>query len=426
VSDGPGQGDGQTPVVPVALIVGPGDRFLSGVSYYTALLTSALAERGPVAMLMLRRLCPRAFYPGRARVGSTNGALPLPEVPIFNGLDWFWGLSAVGAWRFWHRIRPQVVILQWWTGTVLHSYVVLAWLAKRAGARLVVEMHEVQDVGEASLPLVSRYTRAGMRLLLSRADAIVVHSEFDRRALRDTYPQLADLPTGVIPCGPFGNHVPLGDAPASREDEVSSRQHPPRRGEPVRLLTFGVVRPYKGHAELAAAVRLLTKSGLNIHVSVVGEVWQGYREPLAELAAILPPDRLTVVDRYVADDEVPAFFAAADLVVLPYRRASASGPLLTAMACGLPVVTTSVGGLVEATAGYTGAVLVPPGDPAALAGGIRSALPLIGTAHTDPYSWAQSAERYMALLDRIDAGWGRDGRSPGDRAWDSSLTGGIA
>ena len=116
MSDGHAEGDGHTPLGLVALIVGPGDRFLSGVSYYTALLTSALAERGPVAMLLLRRLCPRAVYPGRARVGSTDGVLPLPEVPVFNGLDWFWGSSALGAWRFWRRIRPSVVILQWWTG----------------------------------------------------------------------------------------------------------------------------------------------------------------------------------------------------------------------------------------------------------------------------------------------------------------------
>jgi len=403
---------------PVVLIVGPGDRFLSGVSYITALLTSAMAERGPVAALLLRRLCPRVFYPGRARVGRTDGALSLPDVPVFNGLDWFWGPSALGAWRFWRRNRPSVLILHWWTATVLHSYLVLAWLAKRAGAQVVIEFHEAQDVGEASLPLVGRYTRAGMRLLLSNVDAVAVHSEFDRLALRDTYPQLADLPSEVVPIGPFGNHVPHGDAPASFESKGPD--------EPVRLLIFGVVRPYKGHAELAEAVRLLTLSGLNIHVTVVGEVWQGYRQPLDELAAILPPDRLTVVDRFVADEEVPAYFAAADLLVLPYRRSSASGPLLTAMAWGLPVVTTAVGGLVEASAGYTGAVLVPPCDPAALADGIRAALPLIGTTHADPNSWARSAERYASLFGRIGADWGQDDRRPADASTDNSLAGGIA
>ena len=299
MSDGHAEGDEHTPVGPVALIVGPGDRFLSGISYYTALLTSALAERGPVAMLLLRGLCPRAVYPGRARVGSTDGALPLPGVPVFNGLDWFWGSSALGAWRFWRRVRPSVVILQWWTGTALHTYVPLAWLAKRAGARLVVEFHEVQDVGEARLPLVSRYTRAGMRLLLSRADAIVVHSEFDRRGLPDTYPQLADLPIEVIPVGPFTHLAQFADADASRGDANPSHRSP-RPGEPVRLLIFGVVRPYKGHAELAEAVRLLTMVRPGpIHVSVVGEVCRATatREELAAIPAAGPTDRRLPVCR---------------------------------------------------------------------------------------------------------------------------------
>lgn len=412
-------GDGYTPLELAALIVGPGDRFLSGISYYTALLTAALAERGPVAMLLLRRLCPNAAYPGRARVGSTDGVLPLPDVPIFNGLDWFWGPSALGAWRFWRRIRPGTVVLQWWTGTVLHSYLALAWLAKRAGARLVVEFHEVQDVGEARLPLVSRYTRAGMRLLLSCADAVVVHSEFDRIAIQDTYPQLTHKPVQVIPHGPYAHHTQSRDMTAPRH---RSRQP----SEPVRLLIFGVVRPYKGHAELADAVRLLTMSGLDIHVSVVGEVWQGYRKPLKDLQAVLGPDRLTIVNRYVDDGEVPGFFAAADIVVLPYRRCSASGPLQIAMSSGLPVVTTSVGGLIEATASYTGAVLVPPRDPAALAEGIRTALPLMDEVHADPHSWHRSGERYAALLDQIDAAWSRDGWIAGDRTVKKRVAGAIA
>jgi len=416
-------GDGPGPTV---LVVGPGDRFLSGVSYYTALLASALAERGPVAMLLLRRLCPQAAYPGRGRVGSTDGELPLPDVPTFNGLDWFWGSSALGAWRFWRRTGPGVVVLQWWTGTVLHSYLALAWLAKRSGARLVIEFHEVQDVGEAGLPLVSRYTRAGMRLLLNRADAVVVHSEFDRCALQDTYPQIAGLPIEVIPHGPYAHHVRSANTPASCGGGMPPHRLPAQSGEPIRLLIFGVVRPYKGHAELAAAVRLLTTTGLDVHVSVVGEVWQGYREPLDELAAILPADRLNVVDRYVADDEVPAVFAAADIVVLPYRRSSASGPLHIAMSCGLPVVTTSVGGLVEAAANYTGAVLVPPGNADALAAGIREALPLMAKQHADPHSWSRSAELYTALVHRIGAAWGHDGWIPAEHAITTSLAEEVA
>jgi glycosyltransferase involved in cell wall biosynthesis len=372
--------------------VGPGDRFLSGVSYYTSLLAAALGARGAVSMLLLRKICPRAAYPGRARVGRTDGTLKYPEIPTFNGLDWYWGLSALRALRFWRRVRPTVVVLQWWTGTVLHSYLAIAWLAKRVGARLVVEFHEVQDVGEARLPLAKAYAGAGMRFLLGHSDAVVVHSEFDRRAVLDAYPQLAELPVEVIPHGPYAQYRTFPGRVRGADD-------------PLRLLTFGVVRPYKGHSEIAAAVRLLAAAGMDVHMTVVGEVWQGYRAPLDQLASILPENRLTVVDRYVADAEVPGFFAAADMVVLPYRRSSASGPLHIAMSCGLPVVTTAVGGLVEAAADYSGAVLVKPGDPVGLAEGIRKALPLVGLSHSDPHSWSRTGERYEGLLNRIHAGW---------------------
>ena len=392
--------DASALIAPTTLIVGPGDRFLSGVSYYTALLAGALAESGPVAILLLRRLCPRFLYPGRARVGSTDDTLPLPDAPVFNGLDWYWGLSALRALRFGRRAKAGVVVLQWWTGAVLHSYLAIAWLAQQVGARVVIEFHEMQDVGEAQLPMVSRYTQAGMRLLLRRADGVVVHSEFDRREFRRRYPKYAHLPIEVIPHGPYTHHSRTAVGTGGGTGGGPLRPPIPN-GEPVRLLIFGVVRPYKGHTDLAAAIRLLKNSGLDIHLSVVGEVWQGYRNPLDEFATILPADRLTIVDRYVDDDEVPEFFSKADLLVLPYRRSSASGPLHIAMSCGLPVVTTCVGGLVEATDGYTGAVLTAPGDPAALAEGIRRALPLIGRVHEDPLSWHRSAQRYSALLEAI-------------------------
>lgn len=392
---------------PGVLIVGPGDHFLSGVSYYTARLAGALAPHTPVAVLLLRRLCPRLAYPGRAHVGRTEGTLSFPDVPVFNGLDWFWGVSALRAWRFWRQTQPQAVILQWWTGTVLHSYLALVWLARRCGARLVVEFHEVQDVGEARLPLVGRYTRAGMRHLLRRTDAVVVHSEFDRTLVTDAYPLLAGLPLEVIPHGPYEQY-----AQAAARCQ-GARRVKPREGEPVRLLIFGVVRPYKGHAELAEAVRLLLASGLDVHVSVVGEVWQGYREPLHRLTSLLPAERLAVVDRYVTDAEVPGFFRDTHIVVLPYHRSSASGPLHIAMSLGLPVVTTSVGGLVEAAAGYPGAVLVPPRDPVALARGICAALPLVGISHADPHSWSSTAERFTALLERLGITTTTAGRGSG-------------
>jgi glycosyltransferase involved in cell wall biosynthesis len=103
----------------------------------------------------------------------------------------------------------------------------------------------------------------------------------------------------------------------------------------------------------------------------------------------------------VADAEVNAFFAAADVVVLPYRRSSASGPLHIAMSHGLPVVVTAVGGLAEAAGGYSGAVLVRPADPTELAAAVVTATALTGRRHTDPSSWSDTVAAYRRLFDRL-------------------------
>ena len=92
------------------------------------------------------------------------------------------------------------------------------------------------------------------------------------------------------------------------------------------------------------------------------------------------------MNRFVDDDEVTAYFAGADAVVLPYHRSSASSPASVAMANGLPLVLTAVGGLPEAVAGYEGAILVPPRDPQ------RCETPSAGFPssrgrYRDPHSW---------------------------------------
>ncbi|MBT5457014.1 MAG: glycosyltransferase, partial [Rhodospirillaceae bacterium] len=65
--------------------------------------------------------------------------------------------------------------------------------------------------------------------------------------------------------------------------------------------------------------------------------------------------------------DIPGLLRAMDLFVLPSRNEGISNTILEAMACGLPVIATAVGGNVElVTEGETGA-LIPPGDPQALA-----------------------------------------------------------
>jgi glycosyltransferase involved in cell wall biosynthesis len=120
-------------------------------------------------------------------------------------------------------------------------------------------------------------------------------------------------------------------------------------------------------------------------------------------------DSVRLREGYQSDEDVEALFRAADVVVLPYRSATQSGVTHVAYALGVPVITTDVGGLAETVRpGETGLV-VPPEDPAALAGAVvryfadglgprlREGVRALGETH----SWEALAASTTALVDAL-------------------------
>ena len=369
-------------------VVGPGTRFLSGITYYTYSLIESLARSGhPTSAVLIRNLVPTRLYPGRARVGKPLTDLRLPEnVSRVDGVDWYWGWSLVLALRLFWRERPQVLILQWWTGAVLHTYLILAIVARLLRAEVIVEFHEVQDVGEAGMPFVGRYMNILGRILLTLSSAQVMHSQFDYELIKKRY----DL-RGCISLVPHAGYDYL---PA----QAPVRPAPP---ETINLLYFGVIRSFKGVEDLVTAFDLLDRDQHRYWLTVVGETWQGWDLPKRRIAASPYSDSISFINRYVTDDEVAGYVAGCDLIVLPYHRSSSSGPLQIAMARGLPVVVTKVGGLVEATALYPGAVQVEPANPVSLANGIQEAATLVGQRFKGASSWADTARSYSYLFEAI-------------------------
>lgn len=371
-------------------VVGSGKHFLSGISYYTMLLANALSRRYRVSSILMRRLLPAFLYPGRKRIGQPLAAVAFdPSVRVVDGVDWYWrGMGRAAAFLL--RERPDVLILQWWTGTVLHSYIALALLAKLLGARVVVEYHEVLDTGEAKKAWAQRYVELLIPLLTRLSDGSIVHSDFDREIIARRYKLRG--PLARIPLGSFDQYERPAPAQALR----------PAPEGVCNLLFFGVVRPFKGLEDLVAAFDNIPPSEIGRYwLTVVGEPWEGFNLPFDLIARSRYADRITVVSRYVSDEEVSGYFAGADVVVLPYHRSSASGPLHTAMSWGLPVIVTEVGGLPEAGAEYEGAVWVPPRSPSALRAAFARAEALRGRRYADPHSWERKAHKYAALIEAL-------------------------
>ena len=111
------------------------------------------------------------------------------------------------------------------------------------------------------------------------------------------------------------------------------------------LLFFGFVREYKGLKHLIAALPEIAKSLPKAHLLIVGDFGKDKQEYLELIAQNKMEDFLSIYDGYIPDREVEQYFAASDLVVLPYESATQSGIVQIAYGFERPVVATNVGGL---------------------------------------------------------------------------------
>ncbi len=236
--------------------------------------------------------------------------------------------------------------------------------------------------------------RDAQRRLYERVDAVVVHSEHGRDRLIDEG-AVDPAKVTVIRHGAFTHLLDVPDAKPLSGELAGVRV-------PIVLL-FGLMRPYKGIDVALEAWRGITGAELWI----VGMP----RMDTTALKAAAPPG-VRFIERFVTDVELPAFFARADVVTLPYREIDQSGVLFTALAFGRPLVLTDVGGFGEvARAGA--ALLVPPGDPVALREALSGLLadPVARTtlgdaaarAAREDYGWDPIARAHLDLYERLRA-----------------------
>jgi L-malate glycosyltransferase len=151
---------------------------------------------------------------------------------------------------------------------------------------------------------------------------------------------------------------------------IDTAAFPPRivRDEIRTVITVANLRVEKNHESLIAAAEALAHSYPNLRFQIVGA---GSR--LAELQALADARNVSHVVEFLGHrEDVPALLAAADLFVLPSRSEAFPNGAIEAMAAGLPVIATAVGGLLDLIDDGRTGLLVAPSDREALTTAITS------------------------------------------------------
>jgi len=174
------------------------------------------------------------------------------------------------------------------------------------------------------------------------------------------------------------------------------------------ILFFGNIREYKGLDTLLSAIPIITKRIPDLKVIIAGE---GDLTPYTPQMEVCDRSTFEIHNEFVPDDLVASLFQRSTLVVLPYTVMSGmSGVLNVAYAFGKPVVVSDVGGLDEAVEDGKNGLLVPPGDPQALADAIiqllddqilRSKMEANVKKKADDLSWDNVAKKTMDLYNEI-------------------------
>lgn len=314
------------------------------------MLYRALVSYGhQVSLYSFKRQYPSWLFPGRTDRDVSVLKLSAEceyTLDSLNPLTWRATARAILA------RQPAVLILQWWVPFFAPMWIVLARWARRAGIKVLFLCHNV--LPHERRPWDTWLARGALRL----GEGFIVHSQEERARL------LALLPGRRVEVSPH----PIYDMFATHvisQDQARCRLGLPKTA-PV-LLFFGLVREYKGLQYLLEAMPAVRASCPDVRLLVVGEFWKNKQLYLDQIVRLGIEQNVTVVDRYVLNEETQLYFSAADVVVLPYTQVTQSGVVQMAFGFGVPVITTRVGGLAEVVSDGDTGLLVPPGDPAALA-----------------------------------------------------------
>jgi glycosyltransferase involved in cell wall biosynthesis len=332
-------------------IIGPSHPFRGGIAHHTTLLYRHLAALHDVTLFTFTRQYPRWLFPGRTDRDTSEH--PLAESSAEPLLDSLNPLTWVRVARRVARLRPQLVILPWWSSFWAPQFLTITLLLRRLQrTRLLAVCHNVVDHEERGFS--GRCTRAVLR----RMDDCLVHSAADEARLRALLPSVR-VTRGFHPLYEFTRPSLLGKAEARARLGVTGDT----------ILFFGFVRPYKGLGDLLRAMpRILERRPVTLLVA--GEFWGGSESFHRQVRELGLSAHVRCVDRYVPNEEVGLYFSAADLVVLPYVSGTASGVVQMAYGLDKPVVATSVGALGDIVEDGRTGYLVPPARPLDLADAI--------------------------------------------------------
>jgi len=332
-------------------MIGPVYPYKTGLSYYVGLLYRQLAKNHEVKLYSYSMQYPEFLYKKQQKDYEDDIVKVDDASFVLNSANPFsWISLAVKI----NKEKPDIVIFQWLHPYFAPCYSVLERLLSKK-IKIVYNCHNAYPHERFPLDkFLTKYT-------LKKADLVVAHSKSDADALSEMMPEL-NVEVNPHPVYEFFKIKDMSKAEARKMLNLSE--------EDKVLLFFGLVREYKGLKHLLNAMPNIIKKYPEIKLLIAGDFAGGrpsYDEMIDELKIA---ECVRIHDGHIPIPDVEKYFAASDIVVLPYESATQSGVIQASYGFEKPVLATNVGGLPDAVEHMKTGYIVEPFRPDQIASAV--------------------------------------------------------
>ena len=362
------------------VLIGPVYPFKGGISHYTGLLYRTLAKKYDVTMISYSFQYPKLLYK-KEQKDYSNDTFNIEETQYLlhtaNPFNWITSAKKITD------MNPDLVIIQWWHPYFAPCYQAITRRLRSKGIKILFVCHNVFP--HERFPMDRLLTEK----TLKKGDLFIVQSTQDEEDLKSIIPEAKYIRA----VHPTYNAFKMQDISKAQAREILGL-----RSDEKVLLFFGFVRKYKGLDYLLKAMPAIKRNLTDCKLLIVGDFGDDKNEYLDLINKEDIDDVISIYDGYIPDKEVEKFFAACDVVVLPYVSATQSGIVQIAYGFDKPVIATIVGGLPDVvTDGKTG-FLVEPENPQAIADAISK---LFTPGVAEKFEAGVKEESYRFSWDRM-------------------------
>ena len=311
-----------------AIFIGPAYPYRGGIAAFNENLASTFQSNGwTCKMITFTQQYPNFLFPGKTQLTTDDAP---PNLTITRGI---YSTNPLNWLKISKKIvaeKPDIVITQYWMpfmapafGTILRGIKKGLPDTKRITIVHNFKPHESR-IGDQQLN----------KFIVNRTDHLICLSENVTEEVKQKAPHKAVKTL----------FHPIYDHYGDSIEQQSAISHLGLDPNYKYLLFFGLIRQYKGLDLLIMAMRHI-KENHNTKLIIAGEFYESEKKYDELIESLDIKDRIIKVNKYIPNDDVPKYFCASDLIVLPYKTATQSGVVPIALHFNKNIIVTDVGSL---------------------------------------------------------------------------------